>query len=167
MNKKVALIIAVFVGICLIIAFVVTKSSKKDETDKEPVEIITGEATLQAQEGNYTLKITRVLEVEPDPKEANAPEAQSVAIVIYEYTNADIEHGLAIGNTHFKAYDSQGNELEQYPQKNLFEPSEVGQSGTFTASVAFVLNSTDNYLKIEYYKDISTNKADVAFEEKW
>jgi hypothetical protein len=79
----------------------------------------------------------------------------------------DIEHGLVIGNTHFKAFDSKGKELEQYPQKDLFEPSDVGASGTFTASVAFALNNDDDYLKIEYYKDISAKKPDVVFEQEW
>ena len=113
------------------------------------------------------VKITKVLEVEPNPKEDIAPEAESVAIVVYEYTNDDIAHGLVIGNTHFKAYDSKGKELEQYPQKDLFEPSDVGTSGTFTASVAFALNNDDDYLKIEYYKDISAKKPDVVFEQEW
>lgn len=166
MNKKYGLIIACIVGISLIITLIVAGVTKEDETTS-PSEILSGEATLQAQEGNYTVKITKVLEVEPNPTEAVVPEAQSVVIVVYEYTNDDIEHGLVVGNTHFKAYDSKGKELEQYPQKDLFEPSEVGASGTFTASVAFALNNDDDYLKIEYYKDISAKKADAVFEQEW
>lgn len=165
MNKKYGLIaigIVVSLVIILIIAGVTNDDSKKDAA-----QVVSDEATLQAQEGNYTLKITKVLEVEPNPKDAEPPEAKSVAIVVYEYTNDDIAHGLVIGNTHFKAYDSKGRELEQYPQKNLFEPSDVGASGTFTASVAFALNSDDDYLKIEYFKDISAKKPDVVFEQEW
>lgn len=165
MNKKYGLIaigIVVSLVIILIIAGVTNDDSKKDAA-----QVVSDEATLQAQEGNYTLKITKVLEVEPNPKDAEPPEAKSVAIVVYEYTNDDIAHGLVIGNTHFKAYDSKGRELEQYPQKDLFEPSDVGASGTFTASVAFALNSDDDYLKIEYFKDISAKKPDVVFEQEW
>ena len=161
MNKKYCLLaIALVIALILVIAGV-------SKGKKEPAPVVSDEATLQAQEGNYTLKITKVLEVAPNPKEGDAPEAKSVAIVVYEYTNDDIAHGLVIGNTHFKAYDSKGRELEQYPQKDLFEPSEVGTSGTFTASVAFALNNDDNYLKIEYYKDISAKKPDVVFEQEW
>ena len=165
MNKKYGLI-----AIGLVVAFVIiliVAGATKDDTKKDPAPVVSDEATLQAQEGNYTLKITKVLEVEPNPKEEEAPEAKSVAIVVYEYTNDDIAHGLVIGNTHFKAYDSKGKELQQYPQKDLFEPSDVGTSGTFTASVAFALNNDDDYLKIEYYKDISAKNPDVVFEQEW
>ena len=167
MNKKYGLIAVGVVIVILIIALIVAGVTKDNNNKKEPAPGVSDEATLQAQEGNYTLKITKVLEVEPNPKEAEPPKADSVAIVVYEYTNDDIAHGLVIGNTHFKAYDSKGKELEQYPQKDLFEPSDVGASGTFTASVAFALNNDNDYLKIEYYKDISAKKPDVIFEQEW
>lgn len=167
MNKKYGLIISVIVVLVIVIGLIVAGVTKDGENNKEPAPVVSDEATLQAQEGNYTLKITKVLEADPNPKEGEAPKAESVAIVVYEYTNDDIAHGLVIGNNHFKAYDSKGRELEQYPQKDLFEPSDVGASGTFTASVAFALNNDDNYLKIEYYKDISAKKPDVVFEQEW
>ena len=167
MNKKYGLIAFGIIVFLIVVALIIAGVAKDNITKKDPAPVVSDEATLQAQEGNYTLKITKVLEVEPNPKEEEAPEAKSVAIVVYEYTNDDIAHGLVIGNTHFRAYDSKGKELEQYPQKNLFEPSEVGASGTFTASVAFALNNVDDYLKIEYYKDISAKKPDVVFEQEW
>lgn len=166
MNKKYGLIAIGFVVVLVVIILAVVGITR-DNNKKAPVPVVGDEASLQAQEGNYTLKITKVLEVEPNPKEENPPEAKTVAIVVYEYTNDDIAHGLVIGNSHFKAYDSRGKELEQYPQKDLFEPSEVGASGTFTASVAFALNSDKDYLKIEYYKDISAKNPDVVFEQEW
>lgn len=167
MNKKYGLIALGIILFLVVFALIVAGVTKDDNAKKDPAPVVSDEATLQAQEGNYTLKITKVLEAEPNPKEENAPDAESVAIVVYEYTNDDIAHGLVIGNNHFKAYDSKGKELEQYPQKDLFEPSDVGASGTFTASVAFALNNDDNYLKIEYYKDISAKKPDVVFEQEW
>ncbi len=167
MNKKYGLIACGVILFLLVIILIVVGITKDDASKKDLAPVVSDEATLQAQEGNYTLKITKVLEVEPNPKEAEAPEAKSVAIVVYEYTNDDIAHGLVIGNNHFKAYNSKGKELEQYPQKDLFEPSDVGTSGTFTASVAFALNNDDDYLKIEYYKDISAKKPDVVFEQEW
>ncbi len=166
MNKKYGLLIACFAGVLLVIILIISGVTKTDET-KTPSEILSGEATLQAQEGNYSVKITTVLEAEPNPEEENPPKADRVAIVVYEYTNDDISHGLSIGNTHFKAYDANGRELKQYPQKDLFEPSEVGESGTFTASVAFALNSRKNYIKIEYYNDISAKTPDAVFEKEW
>ncbi len=166
MNKKAILIIAIILGICSVLGVIIVKTLPNN-SNKEPMEVVSGEATLQAQEGKYSIKITKVLEVKPNPDKADPPKAQSVAIVVYEYTNDDIAHGLTIGNTHFKAFDSKGKVLEQYPQKDLFEPSEVGASGTFTASVAFALNNDDNYLKVEYFNDISAKKADAVFEQEW
>lgn len=166
MNKKIGLIAIGFV-VALVVIILAVVGITRDNNKKDPAPVVSDEASLQAQEGNYTLKITKVLEVAPDPKEENPPKAETVAIVVYEYTNDDIAHGLVIGNSHFKAYDSRGKELQQYPQNNLFEPSEVGTSGTFTASVAFALNSDKDYLKIEYYKDISAKKPDVVFEQEW
>ncbi len=167
MNKKYGMIAFGIILFLVVFTLIVAGVTKDDNSNKEPVSAVSDEASLQAQEGNYTLKITKVLEVAPNPKEEEVPEAKSVAIVVYEYTNDDIAHGLVIGNTHFKAFDSRGKELQQYPQKDLFEPSEVGASGTFTASVAFALNNDDDYLKIEYYKDISAKKPDVVFEQEW
>ncbi len=164
MNKKIGAVIAVAVLVFILGVVAVTNN---DSTKKEPASVVSNEAALQAQEGNYSIKITKVLEVEPNPEGAEAPEAESVAIVVYEYTNDDIAHGLAIGNTHFKAYDKSGKVLEQYPQKDLFEPGEVGTSGTFTASVAFALNNKNDYLKIEYYNEITAKKPDAVFEQEW
>ena len=166
MNKKYVMLIACFVGIALVFTFIIAIATKGNGSDT-PADVVSGEATLEAGEGNYTIKITTVLEAEPNPAEADPPKAQRVAIVVYEYTNDDIAHGLAIGNTHFKAYDISGKELEQYPQKDLFEPSEVGVSGTFTASVAFALNNKNDYLKIEYYNDTESKKPDAVFEQEW
>lgn len=167
MDKKYGIISACFIIASLVFTIVTANVTKDYEKIGSNEVIVSDEATLRAQEGSYSLKITTVFDTEPDPKESEVPDAERVAVVVYEYTNDDIAHGLAIGNSHFKAYDANGKELEQYPQNNLFEPGEVGTSGTFTASVAFALNNDENYLKIEFYNDISGKKADAVFEQKW
>ncbi|MGN1315659.1 MAG: hypothetical protein ACI4VW_01210 [Acutalibacteraceae bacterium] len=167
MDKKYGGIALCVVLISLVFTLVTAKFTDIDRKTETPDIAVTDEATLIAQEGSYSLKITTVFDAEPDPKESDAPEAERVVVVVYEYTNDDIAHGLAISNAHFKAYDADGKKLEQYPQNNLFETGEVGTSGTFTASVAFALNNDKNYLKIEFYNDISGEKADAVFEQNW
>lgn len=167
MDKKYGGIALCVVLISLVFTLATVKLTDVDEKGGIPDISGADEATLTAQEGSYSLKITTVFDAEPDPSESDAPEAERVAVVVYEYTNDDITHGLSIGNAHFKAYDADGKELEQYPQNNLFEPGEVGASGTFTASVAFALNNDENYLKIEFYNDISGKKPDAVFEQNW
>ena len=63
MNKKYALIITALV-VCVVLTIVIVVI--KNNNNNESVEIVSGEATLQAQEGSYSLKITKVLEVDPN-----------------------------------------------------------------------------------------------------
>ncbi|MGN0527171.1 MAG: hypothetical protein ACI4IF_07010 [Acutalibacteraceae bacterium] len=166
--KKRAIIISFIVLCIVVIGVIVFKTvNKGDNAVTETHKSIEDEATIKAQEGSYSLKVVTVYDTIPDTDEKDPPKAEKVAVVVYEYTNDDISHGLSIGSAHFKAYDKKGNMLEQYPQKNLFEASEVGESGTFTASVAFALNNDENYLKIEYYNDVASEKPDATYEHTW
>jgi hypothetical protein len=172
MNKKFVIICSSITAFLLLLIFIVVGSTKKGHNIENETQITEGasqegEVTLKSQEGNYSVKITAVFEAEPNSDDENAPEAERVAVVVYEYKNADITDGLSIGNTHFKAYDKRGKELKQYPQNGMFEPSEIGESGVFTASVAFALNNDNNYLKIEYYNDTASKKPDATFEQTW
>jgi hypothetical protein len=98
----------------------------------------------------------------------NAPAADRVVVVIYEYSNDDIENGLVISSAHFKAYDKSGKELEIFPQENLFEPGEISTLGTHTASVAFALSgSSENYIQVDYYNDLASNTPDLVYEGIW
>jgi hypothetical protein len=157
----VALIIVAIIGATK------TKENVNEESQNSEQTPLEDEITLKSQEGNYSVKITAVFEAEPNSTDEDAPEAERVAVVVYEYKNADITDGLSIGNTNFKAYDKRGRELKQYPQRGMFEPSEIGESGVFTASVAFALNNDNNYLKIEYYNDTASKKPDATFEQTW
>ena len=122
---------------------------------------------FEAEEGRYSIKITSVYETEPLTDKADAPPAERVVVVVYEYTNDDISEGLVISSTHFKAYDKSGKELKIYPQANLFEPGEIGAMGTHTASVAFALNSTEKYIEVDYFNDVASNIPDLIYEGIW
>lgn len=166
MNKKyVAVCTAVVAAIVLCIVIAVFTKPEKEE--KTPVTDVSENVRMDAHEGSYSLKITAVYDTAPDTDEPNPPEAERVAVVVYEYTNEDISSGLSIGNTHFKAYDKNGKELEQFSQKGLFEVGEAGQSDTYTASVAFALNNDENYIKVEFYNDTASKKPDAVFEKEW
>ena len=172
MNRKFIIICVSIIAVILLVVALVSGSKQPQEDKNNESEIaeqtsLEDEITLKSQEGNYSVKITAVFEAEPNSADEDAPKAERVAVVVYEYKNADITDGLSIGNTHFKAYDKRGKELNQYPQNGLFEPSEIGESGVFTASVAFALNNDNNYLKIEYYNDTASKKPDATFEQTW
>lgn len=172
MEKKKSVAVCSFVLLLVISAVVIV--TKKDERimllwhGEEVTEIEeTQEVSYVAPEGKYSVTVTAVYETAPDTDEKDAPEAEKVVVVVYEYTNSDIEKGLVIGSSHFTAYDKDGNRLLQYPQKNLFEPGEIGEEGTHTASVAFAFNSDENYIKIGYYNDISSDVPDSFYVKQW
>ena len=170
MNKKYITISFCIIAVVLVFTLVVAGVTKKDNTGNNndiSNPAVSEEVSLKTNEGSYTIKINTVYDAEPLTDEENPPAADRVAVVVYEYTNDDISHGLSIGNTHFKAFDSKGTELQQYPQKDLFQASEIGESGTFTASVAFALNNTENSLILEYYNDVSSVKPDTVYELNW
>ncbi len=159
--------------IVITVAFVVTVSVKNRKIASlwqktTAVEAsVSYDMTYEAAEGNYSVSVTAVYETAPDTDEASPPEAERVVVVVYEYKNDDIKNGLVIGSSHFKAYDKSGKELEEYPQKNLFEPGEIGEEGTHTASVAFALNNSENFIELEYYNDISSGNPDCVYKETW
>lgn len=172
MDKKFALISAVTVLAALVFTLVtasLTTPDRKQKDENISVSTITknGEIAVSLPEGSYSVSVTAVFDVAPDTDAAEPPTAERVAVVVYEYTNDGVENGVSIGNTHFKAYDKNGKELEQFPQKGLFEAGEAGDSDTYTASVAFALNNSENFLKIEYYNDTTSEKPDAVFEKIW
>ncbi len=167
MNKKYISLCLLAVFVCLVFTLVVAGITKPESPEENLSKTSDEQVNFEVQEGEYSVKITAVYDTVPDTDEENPPKADRVAVVVYEYTNEDISNGLAISNTHFKAYNIKGKELKLYPQKGLFVPVEVGESDTFTASVAFALNSDENYIKIEYYNDVSSKKADAIYEKTW
>ena len=123
---------------------------------------------FDSPEGKYSLKITSVYETIPSTSDENATDADRVVVVIYEYSNDDIEKGLVISSAHFKAYDKSGKELDVFPQDNLFEPGEISALGTHTASVAFALSgSAENYIQVDYYNDLASETPDLVYEGVW
>ena len=63
----------------------------------------TKDSVFESPEGSYSLKITSVYETLPETTDENAPDADRVVVVIYEYSNDDISNGLVISSAHFKA----------------------------------------------------------------
>lgn len=164
-------IILVVTLVCGIIGFV---TREKEPTIEEKIKagavMHNGSENIffDSPEGKYSLKITSVYETTPSTSDENAPDADRVVVVIYEYSNDDIEKGLVISSAHFKAYDKSGKELDVFPQDNLFEPGEISALGTHTASVAFALsNGSANYIEVDYYNDLASTTPDLVYEGIW
>ncbi len=164
-----SVIIALTVLFTVIVAFCTDNSRNiKKKLDSGASSLSESEAvSFKSSEGNYSIKITGVYETEPDTDSENPPKADRIAVVVYEYTNADIEKGLVISDAHFKAFDKSGTALEIYPQKNMFEAGSIGASGTMTASVAFALNSPENYIEVDFFNDLSAKTPDTVYTGEW
>lgn len=155
-----------------IIVAVITRDKEPTIEEKLSLGAVMHDGTkdnyFTSPEGRYALKIMSVYEAEPETTDEDAPEADRVVVVVYEYSNDDIESGLVITPAHFRAYDSSGNELEIFPQENLFEPGEISTLGTHTASVAFALKaSSENYIEVDYYNDLASLTPDLIYEGVW
>ena len=126
MMKRPAIFCSIVIAAALIFTFTVAMLKRAPKTlgskieEGVSLEKVSENVTFVSPEGNYSLKITAVYDAPPESDDENAPPAKRVAVVVYEYTNNDIENGLVISNSHFKAFDKNGNELKQFPQKNLF-----------------------------------------------
>ena len=170
MKKRINIISALIVILALSICFIsFSGCSEKTPSVSEKLENgaseqdVLQEVSFSAPQGNYSIRFTTVYEVLPDTDEQTTIEAEKVVVVVYEYTNRDFADGLAISDSHFKAFDKEGNQLEIYPQKGLFEPVEIGEEGTLTASVAFAFNSPENYIEVDYYNDPASETPDTVF----
>ena len=126
MMKRPAIFCSIVIAAALIFTFTVAMLKRAPKTlgskieEGVSLEKVSENVTFVSPEGNYSLKITAVYDAPPESDDENAPPAKRVAVVVYEYTNNDIENGLVMSNSHFKAFDKNGNELKQFPQKNLF-----------------------------------------------
>lgn len=164
-------IIAIVVLFTLVIGFLTReKEPTIEEKIKSGAVMHDGSEDIffESPEGQYSLKITSVYETTPETTDENAPEADRVVVVIYEYSNDDIEDGLVISSAHFKAFDKSGKQLEIFPQANLFEVGEISALGTHTASVAFALDrNASNYIQVDYYNDVASDTPDLVYEGIW
>ena len=169
---KICFSIIISVTLFSIIVGVITREKAPTIEDKLSLGAVlhdeNGNNYFTSPEGRYSLKISSVYETEPETSDENAPDADRVVVVVYEYSNNDIENGLVITPAHFRAYDNSGDELQIFPQDNLFEPGEISALGTHTASVAFALsNSASNYIEVDYYNDLASVTPDLIYEGVW
>ena len=97
MNRKYIIICVSIIAVFLLIIALVTGSKKPQKADNDESETteqtsLEDEVTLKSQEGNYSVKITAVFEAEPNSTDEDAPKAERVAVVVYEYKNTDITY---------------------------------------------------------------------------
>ena len=120
---------------------------------------------ITTSSGKYRVKFTGIKETK-DRNQFSDTKADRVVIIEYEYENMTKDQDLYVSSLDFKAYDKQNNALETYPASVKY-PSNVGKGRKATASVAYALNSTDNYIELEYYDNMFNDNADCKVIFEW
>ena len=120
---------------------------------------------VKNNDGEYRIKFTGIRETS-DRNEFSDKTANRVVIISYEYENISMDEDLYISDIYFKLYDKQGNILESYPISYKY-PDSIGTGRKTTAEAAFALNSSDNYLELEYYDNMFNSKSDCLVKIEW
>lgn len=124
--------------------------------------------TVHTNRGDYSLKFTGVRETtERNPYADEKP--QRVVILEYEYKNISFDADVVVSYLYFRTYDKDGNALTVYPDTSVKATTNISQGKTATASCAYGLNSSDNFITVDFY-DItmqSMNKSECTFNLTW
>lgn len=125
-------------------------------------------ANVSATYGNYRLTFTEIVESDKRNEYADT-QPERIIIVKYLYENVDCAQDITISYLYFRAYDSEGNLLNTYPSTETEKPNTISACGKKTASVAYALNDTTNYIKLQFYNiDYSDMfHAECTFELEW
>lgn len=145
-----------------------TKSTDEGSTEKKQSKTeysLNQDIYVKNSSGEYRLKITGIRETS-DRNEYSDTQADRVIIISYEYENISLEEDLYISDSDFKIYDKQGNILETYPVDYKY-PDSIGNGRKATAEAAFALNSSDNYVELEYYDNMFNSKSDCLVKINW
>ena len=68
-----------------------------------------------------------------------------------EYENIDCSQDITISHLYFHAYDKEGYLLDVYPSIETKSPNTISAGGKKKASIAYGLNSDEDYIKLQFY----------------
>lgn len=147
----------------------VNTSSDANGTTSQTKEISTyrlnEDIYITNSEGKYRVKFTNITETD-DRNSYSDKQADRVVIIEYEYENMTDPEDLYISDYNFKLYDKDNNQLETYPI-DIKYPGSVSTGRKATASAAFALNDSNNYIELEYYDNMFNDKADCKVILEW
>ena len=120
---------------------------------------------VKGNSGEYRIKFTKIYETK-ERNQYSDKTANRVVIIEYEYENISRDSDLYVSEMDFKLYDKENNQLETYPVNTKYGSS-VSKGRKNTASVAYALNSANNYIELEYYDNVFNNKPDCKVVFEW
>lgn len=141
-------------------------SPNSSEEAKMPEYKIGETVTVKTNSGEYTVKITDVKET-ASRNEFSDVKAEKVVLISYEYENKTYANDLSVSEMNMKLYDKENNLLETYPATEEKYGSSVGTGRKSNGVLAYALNSSSNYIEIEFYDNMFNSSADCKFILEW
>lgn len=129
---------------------------------------------IDTEYGSFEICFTGVEET--DYRNEFAEETpQKVILINCDYKNIDfsqtyydgsVNNEISVNTYDISVYDSDGNILDTYPATlDYGKPVSPGHKGTCT--MAYGLNSSDNYIEIEYKSSVWDSSATCIFDIEW
>ena len=142
-------------------------SNSTQQSNKEKQKYKIGDDLIvTTSDGEYRIKFTGVKETS-DRNQYSDTQADRVIIVEYEYENISLEEDLYIFSSYFKLYDKDNNAMETYPAIGTKSPSNISVGRKTSASEAFALNNSNNYVELEYYHNMFDSKSIGTVVLEW
>ena len=121
--------------------------------------------TVKTNSGEYRVKFTKIYETSYRNNYSDK-RADRVVVIEFEYENISIEDDLNISDFNFNLYDKDNNKLETYPF-DYKSGGSVGKGRKTTASAAYALNNTNNYIELEFYDNMFNSKPNFKVIFEW
>ena len=143
-----------------------TTSNTKTTTKPEVKKIKLNEtALITTSEGSYKITFTAIEETNDRNKFSDIT-ADRVVILSYEYENIDHQDGINVSSWKFRVFDKSGTALETYPVSTKYgETLSPGRKSS--ATEAYALNHSENYIEVEYYDNTFNSMSDCIFQLEW
>lgn len=116
--------------------------------------------------GSYRLTVTGVRESK-DRNMFSDTVADRVVLISYTYENVDYDDSLNISDFNFKVYDKSSVSLESYPSSEWKYGESISVGRKSSGVMPYALNSSDNYLEMEFFDNMFSSKADCLFVLEW
>lgn len=147
----------------------VTTSTSSDGTVSKTNELakykLNEDIYITTNSGKYRIKFTKISETK-ERNQFSETKANKVVVLEYEYENISQDEDLFISELNYKLYDKENNQLETYPVSTK-SGSSVSKGRKANASVAYALNSNNNYIELEFYDNMFDSKANCKVILEW
>ena len=143
----------------------VSNAGKADKSKKIKTYGINEPLLINGSEGSYRVTITGIAETTERNMFAD-DKPNKVIIISYDYENIDYDGTTYVSEMSFKVFDKESTSLETYPA-SVKSGESLSPGRKTSASMAYGLNSSENYVELEFYDNMFDSKASAIFALSW